>query len=387
MYKNQKYWLACSGGVDSVVLAHLLHLKKVDFGILHCNFKLRGKESDEDSYFVTELAKKLNVPIEIRELRVNPTKNTQLSARNKRYNWFNEVINQGSFVLLAHHSDDQEETFWLQLERGAGVAGLAAMTAHHEGFIRPLLKYSKTELLKLAKSNNWKWREDLSNQSIKYKRNLYRINLLPVFRDFLRQEEVISIIEDYQGLFKTLKKLNLPAEKEISISFWEELPILIRHEFLRRKKISIHFEKEVTKLCKGIKGARIKTNNHTVWNNTKTLIFEDFAGVKESEIKIIEISPKEIDFRAKSLYFDKGKIVGEISFRKWKSGDYFQPLGMKGKKTISDFLTDRKVHPAKKRDVQVLEDEEKIIGVVGFTCSELVRIEGNTQAILKVSIK
>lgn len=384
MYKKRKYWLACSGGVDSVVLTHILASKKIDFGILHCNFMLRGAASNDDANFVNSLAKKLGVSCEIKTLKVNKSENTQLSARNKRYEWFKDIINKGSYVLLAHHADDQEETFWLQLERGAGVAGLSGMAMHHEGFIRPLLSYSKSEILELAQKNNWKWREDKSNTSTKYQRNFFRIEVIPALRGLdIKNSSINEIVCDYQTLFKRLKGLDLPFN-DIKIIDWKKYPTLFRHEILRRKNIAIRFESEITKLCSSIKGSKIKADDYFIWHNGDSLSFKLNEKKILPELKVVKVQFDQIDLTDNNLYFDAEKVEGEIQIRLWKDGDTFQPLGMKGKKSISDFLTDKKVSAAEKRNVLVLADKFKIIGIWGFMPSELVKIDSDTKHVFMV---
>jgi tRNA(Ile)-lysidine synthase len=386
MYSNRKYWLACSGGLDSVVLAHILTLNHVNFGIVHCNFKLRGSESDQDEKFVIELAKKLSVPCETKVIKIDASKNTQLSAREKRYEWFNKIIQAKSKVILAHHKDDQEETFWIQLERGAGVAGLVGMTSHHKGFIRPLLSYSKEEILELAQQNNWIWKEDQSNSSIKYKRNFYRLSLIPALREAgIENHTVNEIVANYQVLFNHLKKQVLWSSP-LKISDWERCPILLRHEILRRKNISIHFEAEITKLCRSQKGAKIKVHPYHVWNNGDTLHFSSaYTDTPLPKISVKTIPFSTVDFSKKQVfYFDANKLRGNIMVRNWKAGDYFHPLGMNGKKTISDYLTDKKIDASEKRNILILEDDEKIVAVCGFAPSELVKIDAKTEAIVVV---
>lgn len=384
MYKKRKYWLACSGGVDSVVLAHILALNKLDFGMIHCNFMLRGTSSNDDAIFVNNLANKLGVPCEVKILKINKSENTQLAARKKRYEWFKEIINKGSYVLLAHHADDQEETFWLQLERGAGVAGLSGMALHHDGFIRPLLNYSKKEILELAKNNNWNWREDQSNTSTKYQRNFFRLEVIPALRELgIKNSLINELVYDYQSLLKELKELELPSN-DVNISDWKKYPTLFRNEILRRQKIAIRFESEITKLCASTKGSKIKADDYFVWHNGDLLYFELNVKKELPQLEVLEISVQNIDFGGENLFFDAKKVVGKIQIRLWKDGDTFQPLGMKGKKSVSDFLTDKKVSAAEKRDIVVLEDDFKIIGVWGFMPSELVKVDDKTEIILVV---
>jgi tRNA(Ile)-lysidine synthase len=390
MYNHKKYWLACSGGLDSTFLAHILAIKNVDFGIIHCNFKLRSHESDQDEEFVINLANDLNVPCETKVCKVDPHQNTQLSARKQRYSWFHEIIESGSKVILAHHKDDQEETFWLQLERGAGLAGLVGMSSNHKGFIRPLLKYTKTEILKIAQQNQWTWRDDQSNISTKYKRNFYRLELLPILRDSgISQSFIDDLTADYQTLYQLIQKIKLPETSALKISLWKSYPVILRNELLRRKNIAIHFEKEITKLCSSNKGSKIKiTDDYFVWHNGTYLEFVDHAEETKSYKTMIKtVKTRHVDFSKPGLFIDAEKIVGNISTRLWKSGDRFQPLGMKGKKSISDYLTDKKIRSSQKRNIIVLEDEEKIIGVYPFSPSELVKVEANTVSVLYISIK
>lgn len=397
------YWLACSGGVDSVVLAHLFKLSKQSFGILHMNFQLRGKDSDEDEVFVRNLAKQLDVPCRVKISDVNKLKkdqkgNTQLLARELRYTWFEEIKKEtGGKIVLAHHLDDQAETFFMQLERGGGVYGLAGMSQEREDYVRPLLKYKKEELLALAKQNNWKWREDVSNKSNVYKRNRYRNEWLPILKEQIKalDSQVSEIVLNYQLLLRYLEQLNLEQllaeDNYLTFTTWNLLPILLQKEILHRYNIPTHYYNRIQELQKGIKGKQITIGNYTIWNEG-----DAYAFIKNTPQKIVKMKSQvlekedfslEVDFsKTNQFYIDADKVEGEIIVRTWRKGDRFSPIGMKGSKLVSDFLTDKKVPAHQRNYIQVIKDQRKIIAVVGYCPSEKVKVDKETQKIRKIII-
>ena len=391
---HPEFWVACSGGIDSVVLVHLMHSIKKSIGILHCNFQLR-KEAAEDKEFVISLAKKLSIPIRTKEFLIDQEKeNTQLAARNLRYEWFEKVKTEtGAPILLAHHLDDQIETFFLQLERGGGIYGLAGMPKEHKRYIRPLLNYSKQSLITLAKQNKWEWREDLSNQKTDYQRNYYRLTVLPFLeKQGLKKNEIIELVNDFQQFLNWIEKNKFDvkenADYSISIKKWEETPVILRKELLHDFKIPRLQEKEVDKLTNSIKGTSLTFKNSNIWNEGKELFFERRESPEEEKkLKVSLITKDEIDFSSGDIYVDKSKVTGNLSLRKWEKGDRFKPLGIKGSKLVSDFLTDKKVPAHLRSKTLVIKDAEKIIAIVGFQPSEKVKIDDETAAVLKIEVE
>ncbi|MFA5573877.1 MAG: tRNA lysidine(34) synthetase TilS [Brumimicrobium sp.] len=391
--KVVKYWVACSGGVDSVVLTYLLFLSNMKFGILHCNFHLREEDSNVDEQFVRDLAKELNVPIQVRQFNtkshgIKRGLNTQLAARELRYNWFDEIINDGGIVFVAHHFDDQLETFFLQLRRGGSVRALAAMPTFRNGYLRPLLKYTKAELIELAYKNNWKWREDKSNESDNYTRNWYRHEVLPFLkRNTFPLEEVVPLVENFQSLLTFLKTLDIP--NEINIFDWLQMPIWLKQHILSEHELGEFPAYEIDRLANTFKGKFIGNNKSQVWNEGTTLIFSKVKEEKPVKSLDIQKTPnKNIAFQRDLMFLDAEKIKGELSFRKWLPGDYFQPIGMKGMKTVAKFLRDRKVESSKKKDIYVLTDEtERIIGIFRFGVAEFVKVREDTKTVLKVKLE
>lgn len=392
MNKSPKYWVACSGGVDSVVLTHLMHQCVKDIGILHCNFQLRGKDSDKDEAFVKSLAKELDLPVLVKQFEIDSAKNTQLQAREMRYAWFEEIKQKHTaLIFLGHHADDQVETFFMQLERGGSIAGLVAMPTHQNGFVRPLLHLTKNKIQNLARKNSWKWRDDASNFSEKYQRNFYRLQVLPTIeKSGVKKDQILALIKDYQALFSFLLKhtKQLSIKNTIAIQKWQNYPILLQKVILISFNISSGYVSEITKLSNGDKGGKLKLNDLFIWNEGDHLYFEKTSDKKQAspQLNVEEHTKDELDFQSRHFFVDADKLKGKLSIRKWELGDRFQPLGMNGSKLISAFLIDKKVPSHQKSNQWVLHDDEKIVAVWGFTISELVKIDNHTKQIKKLSL-
>lgn len=218
--------IAISGGVDSVVLTYLCNTLKLEIALAHCNFNLRGEESDADEAFILELANKLNIKVFVKHFDTNTYAkenkcSTQMAARELRYHWFNELADnlQFKYVLTAHHADDNLETFLINFTRGTGLEGLRGIPEIKGKFIRPLLPFSRETIENYAKTNNIKWRDDSSNASVKYIRNKLRHEVVPILKEINPSllpslhstlnnlSESSSIIEDHINDF--LKKQSL----------------------------------------------------------------------------------------------------------------------------------------------------------------------------------
>lgn len=394
MDKKPVYWIACSGGVDSVVLCRLLHEQAIPFGVLHCNFQLREGDSDRDEEFVKELAATLEAPIRVEKFdtenyALKNGLNTQLAARELRYNWFDEVIaKENATVLIAQHFDDQLETFFLQLRRGGGVKGLSGMPFYKKGYLRPLLKYTKEEILLLANKKGWSWREDRTNALNDYKRNWYRNEVL----DFLASQgfplaEVVPLMNDFQKLLRFLNTLPIP--EEIAIADWLTYPIWYRQMIIDEHDLGVYSENEITKLAQAKKGRFIGTEEVKVWNEGSTLVFvRKELDVPEKYLHQEVISITTLELNGTDLFLDASKTQGGLSFRKWRAGDKFKPLGMNGEKALGKFLRDRKVPAHQKEDVMVLANRNNVIlGVFGFGVDDRYKIDSLTQEVLVVSLR
>jgi tRNA(Ile)-lysidine synthase len=396
--ENIAYWVACSGGVDSVVLVRLFKELGKNFGVLHCNFKLRAEDSEADENFVRELANEIGVPFKVKVFDVEEYikkngGNTQLAARELRYSWFEEVKTAtDSKIVLGHHKDDQIETFLLQLRRGGKLKGLACMNDFTNGYLRPLLKYTKVELYDLARLNNWSWREDLSNQKSDYLRNYYRNEIIPCFpQNKLLKTQVIKLIDDFQVLLNFSENyLNTQFEfrGNITVSFdlWDSWPQWIKHLFISNSGLSPFSVHEVNRLRETEKGKYLRNKFKSIWNEGNYFFIRktsDTVAFKEYKIELISVN--DVFLKKGVVFIAKEKVQGDIFLEKWTEGDVFRPLGMSGQKKVSKFLRDRKVPSSKKINYPVILDElGRILGVAGMCPDENFKLDKNTEWVYRV---
>lgn len=372
------YWIACSGGADSVVLVRLFKELGKSFGILHCNFKLRGNDSDEDENFVRNLAAEINVPLKVKNFDVQKYikmngGNTQLAARNLRYEWFDEIKSKlEANIVLGHHKDDQIETFFLQLRRGGKLKGLSGMPKNRANYLRPLLDYTKGEIYNLAKINSWFWREDVSNKKSDYLRNLYRNELIPAFEDIESiKNQAIDLIEGFQSLLLLTEQYltdQYDFSKELKVSFakWDLMPYWMKHILLSKSELFPISVKEVERLRTSEKGKSLKTQSKAIWNEGDGfLIVNSSDKTLDFNCEIDLIRVEEVIFEEGIVFIDKDKVKGALSIRKWEKGESFYPLGMLEQKKVSKFLRDRKVDSSKKRShFVIVDDSNQIVGVL-----------------------
>lgn len=386
---NIDYWIACSGGVDSVVLVRLFKELNKNFGILHCNFNLRGKDSEVDEEFVRGLAEEVDVPFKVKHFDIqkyinDEGGNTQLAARNLRYQWFEEINREyNSMVVLGHHKDDQVETFLLQLRRGGKLKGLSGMATFHNDYLRPLLNYSKEEIYALADKKNWAWREDSSNRRSMYFRNLYRNELLPSLEDRNDIEtQILELVSNFQkllGFSEHYLNFNYNFSNDIIVNFvqWDIWPYWLKHLFISKSGLAPLSVKEIERLRHTEKGKSLKSDFKTIWNDGGMFCIRNNEGSKsvpKYNVDLVEV--KDVVFKNGVVFFDKDKVEGRISLRSWRAGEVFQPFGMKGKKKVSKFLRDRKLPSSDKENYPVIVDElDRIIGVFKMCPDERYKID------------
>lgn len=420
-FKEKKYLLAISGGVDSVVLAHLMVKNKLTFELAHCNFKLRGIESDMDEHFIKELSTELNVPLHLKECPVNKNQNTQLSAREMRYEWFRELHKKFDFdyILTAHHLNDAIETFFINLLRGTGITGLTGIP-ENEVYLRPLLNIKREEILKYANKHHLKWREDSSNSSLKYVRNQIRHNLVPAIKDlnplfeesmrktFSHLKETNSILEDW---FEEKKEKLITRQKDdeiLNIDKWKK--INNKNAFLYQWLSPYHFSDwdSIYKLYLAQTGKKIETDKHLLFKHGNKLILSSKSKNIYEDVYTYQSIPSRIDqpvslifsihnkdevpFDAiksgdnKTVFIDFDKITFPVIIRKRKDGDFFYPLGMKGKKKISDFFKDEKIPLPEKEKNWLFCDSNNIIWILGKRLDDRYKINEKTKKILKIEM-
>ena len=438
---KDKLLLAVSGGVDSVVLCELCKQAGYDFVIAHCNFQLRGEESERDEQFVIRLAQKYNVEIFVKKFATENYAaenkiSIQVAARELRYKWFNEIVNgqwsmvksENTFIhnspftthhiLTAHHANDNIETLLINFFKGTGISGLRGILPKHEKIIRPLLFAKKEELLEFAKENDLDYVEDSSNSSDKYTRNYFRNQLIPSIQKVFPQAEdnLLNSIErfrDIEILYQqsvSHHKKKLPEQKGNEI----HIPVLkllksdplstIIYEIIKDFGFTSNQTEEVIKLLKSESGKYIQSASHRIIRNRNWLIITPNNSAIAGNI-LIEEKDKVVEYVSGKLKFEKLPTANcqlltanavamldadEIKFplllRKWKQGDYFYPLGMNKKKKLSRFFIDQKLSLTEKENTWVLEMNKKIIWVVGKRIDDRFKITSSTKNILKVSL-
>lgn len=414
--------LACSGGLDSVVLSHLCYASGIDFAIAHCNFRLRGAESDADETFVQQLARQLGAAYFVAHFDtlgyVNQHKvSVQMAARELRYAWFDGLLEENSFekVLTAHHLDDNLETFLINLSRGTGIDGLTGIPEETETMARPLLKYSRAELLAYAKSNGLQWREDASNADAKYLRNKIRLELVPVLKEihpnflqnfqkstaYLGQSAAIAkdrIAQLKQALFTQENGL-----LKISLAQLKVLSPLEGYLYGLFQEYGFTEWENLRDLLDAMSGKCIESNTHRLlkdrdflWllpleiegkeSDTYTISLEDKSITKPIMLEFSEVIERNENASA-IIYVDKTALKYPLQVRKWEKGDYFYPLGLQGKKKLAKFFKDEKVPVALKERQWLLCSGKDIVWIIGKRADERFKVQTDTKAILRIEVK
>lgn len=418
--KESKLLIAISGGVDSVVLTHLCKEANLDFALAHCNFNLRGNESDADESFVLELAEDLDVEVFIQNFDTesfakNEKLSIQLAARQLRYDWFFELSEQLNFdyILTAHHADDNLETFLINLSRGTGLEGLKGIPEVNETIVRPLLSFSREDIEDYAKTNHLKWREDSSNASTKYLRNKLRHDVIPVLKDInpdvlanfqntlAHLKDSSTIVEDAVDSFLN-KAIVTIEDSQISykISEFEALNNSKAYLFEIFKDYGFTQWKDIENLLTAQSGKLVFSKTHQLLKDRDYLILSEISSEKNKEIVTIledqnEIklpngilcieSVEEIGETDKSIiYIDKKTLKYPLTVRHWEKGDYFYPLGMQGKKKLSKFFKDEKLSLLDKQKTLLLCSDHQVVWVINHRADNRFKLTKQTQDILKI---
>ena len=433
--EGEKIILALSGGIDSMVLADLLLKAKVEFVAAHCNFHLRGEESDGDEKFVRDYAERNGIQCFVKHFETEKYAaehgiSIEMAARDLRYAWFKELRQQLNYdkIAVAHHADDQAETFFINLLRGAGINGLKGMKPQNGVVIRPLLWASREQIRKYAVENQILWGEDHTNAESVYLRNKIRNQLLPAF-DELHPEA-------RQGLYKSLEHLS--AENELyRVLLREKLTQIVEQEgdvqrLLYSKLVKTEVPEPVegptfsfqllfewlrqfgfnTDQChfiydaigKGV-GNQYSSATHCVVIGRDGLQLSELTEKTNEEIQI-QIGEKEIlspvhlrfsklektaDFiinkSPEVAQLDFNKLKFPLTLRRWRHGDRFHPLGMKGSKLLSDFFVDQKFMEYQKRNVWLLVSADNaIVWVVGHRIDERFKTNSETKIIFRCQL-
>lgn len=420
--KDQNVLVAVSGGLDSVVLCKLCKESKIEFAVAHCNFKLRGKESDADEEFAKQLASNYKVPFfsisfKTKTFAKEKKLSVQEAARNLRYEWFEKIRAENHFdkIAIAHHLNDSIETFFINTIRGTGLAGLKGISEKNGHLIRPLLFASREELEAFAKKKKLKWREDSSNKSDDYLRNKIRHSIIPTLKEknpefeksMQRSLEFFSFANQIQITFiEDWKKKNVKNTDDGSIliplkpirSFPHSSALLsaILHSYgitnldaekvlnstsgkiFQNAKFRLLFDR--TTLLLQVK----KTDDrHVIFVSHTPDLLE--IGTQKFSFETINSARLESIPRENHIHvLDAGKLHFPLVIRQWKEGDSFYPLGMSKNKKISDFLVDKKVNRFEKEMTYVVLSDKDIVCILGHRIDDRFKITDETISVLHI---
>lgn len=420
--KESNLLLAISGGIDSTVLAYLLKDTGLKVSLAHCNFQLRGKESDEDEKFCRNLAKKLDFKIHAQRFDLpkyckEKGVNIQLAARQMRYSWFQELLDEHhyDFVLTAHHTGDLIETILMNLLRGTGINGLKGIPETNGKIVRPLLQFSKKEIEAFAKKNKIQFRSDSSNAENKYERNFIRNKVVPLLRElnpqledtFLRNtahfQQEASIVKEFlsdkavdyttqthDSLFINRNRLRHEKHLESILNY-----ILSGYGFNGTQQRNIA---DIVRIGEGI-GKKFEAAAYVLAVDRNDLIIkavskpEDQLVIKNlEELKKIaflkvKVLKKFAMPREKEFLVSSAKLVFPLIIRSRKTGDRFRPFGMKGSKLLSDYMKEQKLNTFEKENCSILVNGNKeIMWILGYRSDDRYRVKGTEKDLLMLSI-
>lgn len=413
-----------SGGIDSIVMLYLLHEMKYDCVVAHCNFQLRGEESDGDEMFVRDFCRNLGVPCHVNTFNTHEYADAtgtsiQMAARKLRYDWFYELAEQENceYIALAHNSDDQVETAILNFVRGTGIRGVSGMKPILGKLFRPLIEVPRADIAEISAENNIPYHNDSTNATTKYARNKVRHLVLPLFEEInvAAKENILKsvayfsdtekIMNDYVQIIRENAVvvdgdiIRINVEKILASA----APSTVLFEILIGENVPKPLASEAVCLLEA------QTGRKCVFENVEIVRNRDFievhcivADTAEDEIVIDSIGELKkygfsvskchcdddfvCDRNPQVAYFDVTKLKFPLVLRKWRFGDKFIPLGMRGSRKLSDFFKDEKLSAAEKSQVRILESDGKIAWVVGMRIDERFKFDSGTDEVYVVKM-
>lgn len=422
--RDQPLLLAVSGGVDSVVMAHLFKAAGFTFSIAHCNFQLRGDESLRDEAFVEDLATSMQVPFY--KVRFDTMSHTtthrvsiQVAARQLRYEWLERtMVKTGcSYIVTAHHMQDSAETVLMNLCKGTGIAGLHGILPKQTFLVRPLLFAQKADILAYASQHGISFVEDSSNITVKYTRNFFRHKVIPVIQESypgvvaniagsierFREAEILYA----QAIEKHLKRLVVQKGNMYMIpvlKLQKTIPMqTVAWEIFRQYGCSPAQLPQVIELLNSSSGKLVETSSHRIIRDRQWLLVTPLTEEEAAVIVIekdrtsvatstgilrLKTSARKdaagIPAAADIACLDRQSLQYPLLLRKWKQGDYFYPLGMRKKKKLSRFFIDQKLSLPQKENIWVLESARRVVWIVGLRIDDRFKITDHTKELLTI---
>ncbi|MFN8165468.1 MAG: tRNA lysidine(34) synthetase TilS [Bacteroidia bacterium] len=417
-----KTLIAVSGGIDSVVLTYLFKSAGIPFAIAHCNYGLRGEESENDEKFVRQLATKFECAIHVKKFNTKKIaaknkKSIQETARELRYEWFEEIRKQHHYdaIATAHHLDDSIETFFINMIRGTGLAGLKGIPVRRGKVIRPLLFSKRSEIESYAKRHRIRYCIDSSNAKDDYLRNSIRHHFLPLFKDneenFERKMReamdyfsfIDQLINEGIQLWRNVHVVSSEREHTIPLKKIREENDPVRFLSLLLYSFGIPNAQADKILSSQSAGKDFRFEKHRLLFDSDKLILQELSEVNAAIMEIdhlpAEISVGDHRYLFTSLNAEKldripkdpslqvvdaGKLSFPLTIRRWKSGDSFQPFGMKGRKKLSDYFIDKKINRFEKEKMYVLLSGQNIVTILGHRIDDRYKVSQETHSILQI---
>jgi tRNA(Ile)-lysidine synthase len=428
--EQQKVVVAVSGGIDSIVLLDFFlwarAVKRIEFAAAHVNHLLRGKESDGDEKFVGTLCNKNNIPfyserVDTKKVAKKMKRSIQLTARDLRYTFFDTLRTtlNANCIATAHNANDNAETMLINVFRGSGIEGVGGIPVKRDAIIRPFLFVPRKEIEKHARAKKLQFREDSSNQHDDYTRNYLRRNIIPMIEQRINPsliETMTKLSEIYRSnadfVEETLRRsiAGVPSQSEISIAQLKQLhPYLqqmLIHRMLIEKNIEPRYDAVISllELQHTQKGKTVDLNKQFVAERTSdaielrsrmpakpfnyqlsgegTIETNDFV----FSMKKSAVPDNRITVNSSEEYVDAAAVRFPVTVRSWKKGDIFFPLGMKGKKKLSDFFGEKKYSSAQKLTIPVVESGNSIMWIAGERLDDRFKITDNTQETYHLTI-
>lgn len=418
--------MAVSGGMDSMVMLHLFHQAGFSIAVAHCNFQLRGEESEKDENFVAAKCKKWGIPFhsirfDTNNYAIQHGLSVQMAARELRYSWFHQVKEKenANWIATAHHLSDSVETVLLNLTRGTGLDGLVGIADKNDFVIRPLLFATHKEVTNYAAETGVIWREDRSNETDDYQRNFIRHQIIPKLKQInpafeqsiAKMSERLSgdgaiLIQAIEGWKKQFQKNENDKVILAKKGFEPNLDDSYNSALLWRlvRGFGFHFDqcKKIVHALNGQSGKLFLSTSHQLVVDREHLILAPLS----SELAEVTIEKGQVDAylgnqqltfstttsgssinrEQAAAILDNASLRFPLTWRKWKAGDSFFPLGMTGRKKISDFLIDQKVSRIEKEVVSVLESAGEIVWVVGYRIDDRFKVKTTTEQVLLVTL-
>ncbi|MBR3799823.1 MAG: tRNA lysidine(34) synthetase TilS [Bacteroidales bacterium] len=417
--KGTRLLCAVSGGIDSMVMLSLLNEMNYECVVAHCNFRLRGDESDGDEQFVREMCEKMYIPCFVNTFDTHKFADEtglsiQMAARKLRYDWFYELAEKEScsYIALAHNSDDQVETAILNFARGTGIRGVSGMKPLAGKLFRPLIEVSRADIVQISTEDNIPFHNDSTNATTKYARNKVRHLVIPLLEEInvAAKENILKsvsyfaeterIMNDYVRRAKeaAMSSSNGLLRIDVAKIMQTAAPSTVLFEMLIGEGVPKPLASESVCLLEAQTGRKCEMDGVEIVRNREYIEVQKSVGENDESVVTVNAIGElkkygfEISFaycdddfvfdkNPQVAYIDVKKLKFPLTLRKWNFGDKFMPLGMKGMRKLSDFFKDEKLSQAEKSNVRILESDGKIVWVVGMRIDERFKFDKDTKEV------